>query len=308
MEETHTISRRRLLGATAATGVAATAAGALGPWTAQAPAAGRDELLVPRQNIGIQLYSIRDLAAEDLPGTLRLLADIGYPEVEPFTLFDRTPSEFRELLDAEGVRAIAAHVGIDRWREDLPGVLREAERLGMHYVGVPGIFQGREDTVEAYRALAREFNAYGAAAADRRLRFYYHNHAFEFQTEGGTVLYDVLLEETDPDLVFFELDLYWIVEAGRDPLDYLALEDQARWPLFHVKDRAPEGSFADLGEGTIDFARIFRVLENKHYHHYIVERDTQPDPPRTAQVGYDYLRALRGRRRGGRAVRRRRRS
>ena len=140
-------------------------------------------------------------------------------------------------------------------------------------------------------------NRYGERVADRGMRFYYHNHNFEFGREGGTRFYDVLLDETDPDLVFFEMDLYWMVTAGVDPLDYLARIDQSRFPLFHVKDRDASGAFADLGEGNINFARIFRELQNKHYHHYMVERDTQVDPPRTAAVGYEYLRELRGRRR-----------
>jgi sugar phosphate isomerase/epimerase len=134
------------------------------------------------------------------------------------------------------------------------------------------------------------------------MRFYYHNHDFEFARAGGQVLYDVMLDRTDPDLVFFELDLYWIVTAGRDPLDYLSRYDQSRWPLFHVKDRTANaapggGNFADLGEGLINFQRIFRELQNKHYHHFIVERDTQPNPRRTARVGYEYLVDLEGRRR-----------
>ena len=129
------------------------------------------------------------------------------------------------------------------------------------------------------------------------MRFYYHNHAFEFARDRGVRLFDILLNETDPDTVFFELDLYWAVTGGVEPLDYLAVYDQSRFPLFHVKDRDAAGAFADLGEGNINFARIFSELENKHYHHYIVERDTQVDPARTAAVGYEYLRDLRGRRR-----------
>ena len=111
-----------------------------------------------------------------------------------------------------------------------------------------------------------------------------------------------MLERTDPDLVFFELDLYWIVTAGRDPLDYLGSYDQSRWPLFHCKDRTAGtfgsgGTFADLGEGIINFRAHLQALENKHYHHFFVERDTQVNPPRTARVGYEYLRDLRGVRR-----------
>jgi len=299
MEENHTISRRRLLGATAATAAAATVAPALSPLAAnaQAPRRRAAEDLVPRQNIGIQLYSLRDMQAADLPGTLAMLAEIGYPEVELFTLGDLTATAFREALDAVKIRALAAHVGIDRWRSELETVLDEAETLGMHYVGVPGIFPNPPATLETYSALAREFNGYAEAAADRGLRFYYHNHNFEFVRDRGTRLYDVLLRETDPDLVFFEMDLYWVVTAGVDPLDYLSRFDQARWPLFHVKDRNAAGEFADLGEGNISFGRIFRELLNKHYHHYLVERDTQVDPARTAATGYEYLRDLRGSRR-----------
>jgi sugar phosphate isomerase/epimerase len=302
------LSRRGLMGAAAGSAAAAAAVGALGPaaagaGTGRAGARRRAaEDLVPRQNIGIQLYSLRDMAGADLPGTLTMLADVGYPEVELFQLHGRTAPELRALLDERGLRAIAAHVPINRWRTELDTVLTEAETLGMTYVGLPGIFPAIAAEVTAYRALAREMNRYAAAAADRGLRFYYHNHDWEFARDRGQVLYDVLLDQTDPDLVFFELDLYWIVTAGMDPLDYLGRYDQSRWPLFHVKDRSPrsgsqEATFADLGEGVIRFERIFRELENKHYHHFLVERDTQPDPARTARVGYEYLRGLRGRRR-----------
>jgi sugar phosphate isomerase/epimerase len=297
VQRTSGLSRRQAIGAgAAALGAGAVLPGVAGARAQRAPRRAPEDL-VPRQNIGIQLYTLRDLQAADLPGTLALLAGIGYPEVELFTLQGRTAAEFRAALDAVGLRAIGAHVGIDRWRSELDTVLDEAQTLGMPYVGVPGVFPNPPATLESYSALAREFNRYGEAAADRGLRFYYHNHNFEFTRDRGRRLYDVLLDETDPDLVFFELDLYWIVTAGADPLDYLGRYDQARWPLFHVKDRNAAGEFADLGEGNIDFGRIFRALENKHYHHYLVERDTQPDPARTAAVGYTYLRQLRGRRR-----------
>ena len=307
MEQTR-VSRRGLMQAAAGTAAGAGIAGALSPAAASAASHERGrrlrarEDLVPRQNIGIQLYTLRDMLAADLPAALDMLRDAGYPEVELFQLHGRTAPELRALLDQRGLRAIAAHVPITRWRTELDTVLTEAETLGMTFVGLPGIFPAIPSDVAAYRGLAREMNRFGAAAADRGLRFYYHNHDWEFARAGGRVLYDVLLDGTDPDLVFFELDLYWIVTAGRDPLDYLGRYDQSRWPLFHVKDRTASsggqgGTFADLGEGIIDFARIFRELENKHYHHYLVERDTQPDPARTARVGYEYLRGLTGRRR-----------
>ena len=294
------LSRRQALGLGA--GAAAVAGAALVPGTANAqdePLLRRraPEDLIPRQNIGIQLYSLRDMQAASVQNTINLLGGIGYPEVELFTMQGQTAATWRGILEGANVRAIAAHVGIDRWRNELDTVLNEAETLGMQYVGVPGIFPNPPATRETYRGLAREFNRYAERVADRGMRFYYHNHNFEFARDGGTRLYDILLDRTDPDLVFFEMDLYWTVTAGVEPLDYLGRYDQSRFPLFHVKDRDAAGNFADLGVGNIDFARIFSELQNKQYHHYIVERDTQANPAKTAAVGYEYLRDLRGRRR-----------
>lgn len=291
-------NRRQALGV----GAAAVAGAAMLPGTASAadhkglklrPA----ESLVPRQNIGIQLYSLRTMQAESVANTINALGDIGYPEVELFTLQGQTPQAWVDILNNAGVRAIAAHVGIQRWRTELDTVLDEAMTLGLQYVGVPGIFPNPPATWATYQGLAREFNRYAREVADRGMYFYYHNHAFEFARDRGVRLYDILLNETDPDLVFFELDLYWAVTGGVDPLDYLAVYDQSRFPLFHVKDRDAAGTFADLGDGNINFERIFRALDNKFYHHYIVERDTQVNPLQTAAVGYEYLRDLEGRRR-----------
>ena len=301
------LNRRQALGLSAG----AIAGAALVPGTAAAQNNERRERrrapedLVPQQNIGIQLYTLRDLQAQQPNGVENLiqnLARIGIREVELFTLQGRTAAQWRQILVNNDVRAIAAHVGIDRWRSQLDTVLDEAVTIGMPYVGVPGIFDAtRPTTAAGYRRLSREFNEFGEAAAERGLKFYYHNHDFEFaRAANGTRFFDIMLENTEPDLVFWELDLYWAVTAGVDPLDYLNTYDQARFPLFHVKDRSATqvmgANFADLGEGNINFERIFRALENKQYHHYIIERDTQVNPLQTAETGYEYLRELRGRR------------
>lgn len=299
MEHRIALTRRRLLGTAAGAAGAATIAPALGPLTAHATHRGRRELLCPPQNIGIQLWTVRNLADADLPGLLRLLADIGYREIEPFSYHGRTPEQFRELLDEAGLRLIAFHVGWNRWRDDRDAVLEEMQLLKAPFAGVSGIFPNPPATVAAYEEIAATLNEIGEEAADAGIRFYWHNHAYEFARDRGRYLYDVLVEGTDPDLVFFELDLYWAVTGGVDPLRYLDSErwEQARWPLFHAKDRATNGEFADLGFGTIDFARIFGTLENKHYHHYLVERDSLVHPAETALIGYEYLRTLRARRR-----------
>jgi sugar phosphate isomerase/epimerase len=288
-------NRRALLGAAAG----GAAAAVIGPASSQAASSGAG-LLVPRQNIGIQLYTVRGLADADLPGVLALVASIGYAEVELDGLRGRTPAELRGLLDANGLRAAGAHVPAGRFRTELSAVLDAAEQLGMPYVGVSNVTLPGDPSLDlrSYRRFAQEFNRWGAAAADRGLRFYFHNHGWDLTLQRGKALYDVLLEETDPDLVFFELDLYWMVNGfgrvrGRNPLRYLDGDfPQWRWPLLHVKDRSRGGDFANAGTGTIDFRRIFRALDNKHYHHFLVERDTIPDQARTARVGFAYLRDL----------------
>jgi sugar phosphate isomerase/epimerase len=314
-------SRRQLL----ATGGAAVAASmGLGSLASSAFA---DERLVPRRRIGIQLFTVRTLAEADLPATLALLAEIGYREIEVAGLFGRTPSQFRSLLDTNRLRAIGGHQLVGpalvpffgaRTVED---ALNEAETLGQPYVGtagitiptgiVPGV--GEPQTADRYRELAELANDWGAAAAARGLRLYLHVHYWEFGTDPqtGETLFQILLDETDPRLVWFEPDLFWMVFGGIDPLDWIP-DYQHRFPLFHVKDGNPNPAggyfnpgFTDLGEGSIDFRPIFQALKNKNAHHYIVERDDQPNPARTARVGYEYLRNLRAenRPRGGRGRR-----
>ena len=179
------------------------------------------EDLVPRQNIGIQLYSLRDMQAASVPNTIDLLGDIGYPEVELFTLQGQTAATWRGILEDNNIRAIGAHVahrplaqrarhGPRRGRDAGHAVRRRPRDLR---------FRPSRRPWQGYRALAREMNRYGERVADRGMRFYYHNHNFEFGRAGGTRFYDVLLNETDPDTVFFELDIYWTVTAGVDPLD-----------------------------------------------------------------------------------------
>jgi sugar phosphate isomerase/epimerase len=295
MEHRIALTRRGLLGAAAGAAGAATLAPALGASPAAASQGRSRELLCPEQNIGIQLWTVRDLAEADLPGLLALLYGIGYREIEPFSYHGRTPEEFRDLLDEAGLRLAGFHVGWDRWMGDRDAVFEELQLLKAPAAGVSGIFPNPPATLSAYREIAAELNEIGEEAGDAGVRFYWHNHAYEFTQVRGRYLYDVLVDETDPDLVFFELDLYWAVTGGVDPLRYLQNRDhpQYRWKWFHAKDRAANGDFADLGTGTIDFARIFGALENKHYHHYLVERDSLEHPAETAEIGYEYLRGLR---------------
>lgn len=284
MEQRRTLDRRDFLrlglGAAAAAGLSTT-----GVRPAAAAPGGRH---IPVSALGIQLYTVRDLMASSVEGTLGLLADIGYREVEFAGLFGADPHDVRSLLRDLGLTSPASHIGVGAIRDDLEDVLETAKTLGQRWVVLPYF---RADDIDAYRQVAQDLNEAGAIARTHGIRMAYHNHAHEFAPIDGVVPYDVLLAETDPKLVDMELDLYWVVVAGVDPVT-LFHDSPKRFPLVHVKDRAPDGSFADVGEGTIDFARILAHREVGGIRHYLVERDDLPHPEQTARTGHEYLRRL----------------
>jgi sugar phosphate isomerase/epimerase len=250
---------------------------------------------VPPGKIGFQLYSVRDMLAQDPEGTLAMIADAGYAEIEPaYDYGDRTPEQFRRIVDDNGLKVVGSHHNPYDFRGDLAKVtLERAVTLGQKYVGVS--YMDGQQTADGYRRMAEEMNRWGEAAKSYGLRWYAHLHDNEFATDPdtGEVLFDVWLAETDPKSVWFELDLYWILRAGADPVHYID-RCATRFPLFHLKDGVPtEGIETDLGEGTVDFPGILSHLRSLGPHHFVVERDEQPDPVRTAKVSYDYLRSIR---------------
>jgi len=314
MSHQHTFSRRGFL--TVGTAAAATIA-TLGPGTRAALAHGARDRLLPRNRLGIQLYTVRDQVANlGFEAVFRELARMGYAEVE-FAGYAQGPSlppitvpEIRQLLDRFGLRGIGSHVGLTEFRDNLTQVLNDAEVLGLRYVGTANapdaLFPPEErGTPEAYSRAAVLFNGFGQAAKDRGIRFYQHNHSAEFAIVNGTRLWDVVIAETDPDLVSFEIDIYWayvgqFLYGGFDPIAYVQAQPR-RFPLFHVKDgvrssSADGYSFADVGDGVHDFRRFFETV-GVPGHHYIVERDDAPANPAgsfsTALRSLTYLRNLR---------------
>ena len=203
------LSRRRFLGATA--GTAAAAAGLAGASAAPALAAGKGERLIPRRRRGVMLYTVRDLMTADTPDTLGMVADAGFREVELAGLYDRTPEEFKALLDENKLRPVGFHQWLPQafGGSDAEAILDTAEALGLKYSGssimtLPGL---EAQTADLYKGIAEQINEFGRLSAERGIRFYYHNHNWEFATDPATgeVFYEILLRETDPKLVFFEL-------------------------------------------------------------------------------------------------------
>src|SRR3990170_782271 len=250
--------------------------------------------------IGLQLYTVRDQMQADLPGTLARVAAVGYREVEFAGYFGRSPTDIRDLLARNSLTSPSTHVPIEMVRTQWRKTLDDSRQIGHQWVVVPWLSEAERGSVDSWKRLAAEFNVAGRAARDAGLRFAYHNHDFELQpiptrspVSAATIPLEVLITETDPALVDFELDLYWLAKGGGDPLDYFTRFGK-RFPLVHVKDSkgAPEHTMTEVGSGSIDFRRIFAEGDKGGLRHYFVEHDQPADPLASITASYNHLSTL----------------
>ena len=250
---------------------------------------------------GLQLYTVRSLMADDVEGTLAAVAGIGYREVEFAGYFGRAPAELRATLEASQLAAPAAHLSLAELRANFGAHADAAAEIGHRYLVLPYL-SGPERpggspraVADGYRRLAEELNAIGERCERAGLRFAYHNHDFELEPQavrGETVTpLEIMLTGTDPDLVRFEMDFYWMVHGGADPLDYFH-RFPGRFELCHIKDRTADGNMVDVGAGDIDFAAILGRAGQAGLLHYIVEHDAPTDPLASVRASYQHLALL----------------
>jgi len=264
------------------------AAGALlGPSVLVDAGARRDTRL---GHLGLQLYGVRHLMDQDVEGTIAAVAAIGYREVELAGLHKKTAREMRAILDRHGLRARSSHSSMQDIRRNWARTLDDAATLGQTYIVNPWIDEP-ERTVAGYTKAAHEMTTAAEAARAHGLGFAYHNHEFEFARVDGKLPYDILLAETDPQLVKMELDIFWIVKGGQDPLAYFD-RHPGRFPMIHAKDMTKDGKMVDVGQGAIDWREIFRKARRAGLEYTFVEHDEPPSPIADAKVSYEYLHAL----------------
>lgn len=229
--------------------------------------------------IGIQLFSVRDLFVKDPHATLQKIAEVGYKEIEfgggGFEKLD--PVQLRRTMDRVGLTAPAAHVSYVMLTDQFDATIKMAKTLGLSALVLPGLFD--EQRVEpAITELLQNLNRIGARLKPHGMQLVYHNHDFEFtQRTGDKVLFDRFVEETDPRLLAFELDIYWALYAGVD-VNKLINRLGPRLYAYHVKDMLKDRSMGPVGSGTIDFAELFRLPGSKHVRHFFVENDEAPPP------------------------------
>ncbi len=243
--------------------------------------------------IGLQLYTVRDLMKDDVPGTLAKVKAAGYQEVEFAGYFGRTPAQIRDLLQQNGLTSPSSHLPIEAFEKDARSVLADAKAIGNEWATVPWIPEERRKTVDDWKRIAGLLNNFGSQAKSQGLRLAYHNHDFEIRPIGGVRPLDLLLTGTDPSLVDFEMDLYWVVFGGGDPLDFFN-RYPGRFAMVHVKDSAgpPDNRMVDVGSGKINFPAIFAQSDKAGIKHYFVEHDQPADPIATITNSANYLHAL----------------
>lgn len=250
--------------------------------------------------LGLQLYSIRDAMQEDVPGTLEWVRSMGFEEVELAGTYGLSPEQFKQELDSAGIRATSMHTGYERFRDSLEIVLDEAELFGVDHVGIAWIPHEGTFTVEQARQTASDFNEFGRAAAERGLTFFYHNHGYEFQpADDGTVPFDVLVQETNPEDVKYQMDVFWTHHPGVDAAELLRRYPD-RWVSMHIKDMregTPTGDFSGgapaetkvpVGSGQIDWTEVLQAAQEVGIERYYIE-DESTDPMGNIPQSIDYL-------------------
>ena len=292
------MNRRTFIG----TSIAAAVAASQPAWTAETHHIDR---------VGLQLYTVRDSLKHDFEGTIAKVAQVGYKEVEFAGYFGKSPQEVRKILDSNKVISPSEHVSYDIVQNKWPETLEAAYVIGQKFIVCPWVDVSQRKEPDGWKRAAETFNRAGEAAQKAGIQFAYHNHVFEFEPSevlGGKLPYDFLLAETDPKLVKMELDLCWITVGGQDPVKYFE-RDPGRFPLVHVKDwttKGPGGSdyggatgesrkpghMTDVGQGEIDWKRIFAQSGKAGVQHYFVENDEPKSAFEDIKISYAYLTKL----------------
>ncbi len=229
--------------------------------------------------IGLQLYTIREEMQRDANEAIRKVAAIGYEYVEGAgyndgKLYDRGPKAFRALLEDNNLQMPSGHVSWEAMQADPERAAATCREAGQSYVVIP-YWPEEKRTAEGYGELVDILNRGGEICQNYGLQLAYHNHDFEFnKMVASRRPMDILLAEVDPNLVHFELDLYWITRAGSDYQKYFA-EHSGRFPLWHVKDMddTPEKFFAAVGQGVIDWPEVFKRENEAGMRYFFVEQD-----------------------------------
>jgi sugar phosphate isomerase/epimerase len=242
--------------------------------------------------IGLQLWTLRDTIETETIQTLEKVSQIGYNSIEPYgfngSFYGIPAGEFRKFIEGLGMRLTSTHTGISP--ENCDRYIEAGNEAGLEYLVLPSPGRGM-NSAEDYKKLADDLNLMGEKVARAGMRLGYHNHAGEFTAFGGESGYDILLNHTDPEKVCFQLDIFWIIKAGKDPMHYFE-KYPGRFELWHVKDMDQAGESTVIGSGTIDYRKIFKEAKHSGMKRFYVEQESYEGTPIEAvEASYNYIRA-----------------
>jgi sugar phosphate isomerase/epimerase len=253
------------------------------------------------KKIGLQLYSLREHLSLGLPAIIEKVTKIGYRELEPFgyrdgKFFGLTPAEFKKILDGNGMESPSGHYEFNTYlsksgtADDVKPLIDVAKTMGHTHIIVPHMSESLRGSIDDYKRITEKLNEAAVLCKSAGLKLGYHNHDFEFKDYNGQNGLDIMLSGTDKSMVDFELDLYWVVRAGQDPVA-LFNKYPGRFTYWHVKDmaKADHSKNTEIGSGTIDFKTIFANGKKAGIKHFIVEQenfDMDPFESLAKSIGY----------------------
>jgi len=254
---------------------------------------------MPQTTIAAQMYTVREFTKTpaDIAQSLKKIKAIGYDAMQVSAFGPIAPKDLRKLADDNGLEICATHTGFDRMRDETQAVIDEHHILGCKYPAIGGLPQSYRENGEAgYVQFAKDATEVGRKFAAAGLVFGYHNHNFEFQKFGKRTALQIILEESDPKAVQFEIDVYWVQAGGGDPAAWIR-KAKGRIDLIHVKDMAIEGReqrFAEVGEGNLNWPAIFEAGRASGTRWYIVEQDRcyDRDPFDSLKISFNNMKAM----------------
>ena len=243
---------------------------------------------------GLQTYSVRNQLKEDFEGTMKYIANVGYKHIEAYGLGvdgmflgTITPQHYAKVIADLGMEFKATHCSYTP-APNAQKMVDAAKETGMEYMIVPAVPGNLRNSVDSWKEIAENLNKIGELCKKVDLKFGYHNHAFEFEKIDGVIPQELLMESTDADLVDFEADLFWVTKGGYDPIK-LIKKYPGRIKLFHVKDATPELEGTTVGQGTINFEKIFKAGKKDGVEYYFVEDERTDAPFENIKADFEYI-------------------
>jgi sugar phosphate isomerase/epimerase len=245
----------------------------------------KEEWFAEPKKIGLQLYTLRNEMGKDAKGTLAKVAAQGYKTVETFGYgngkwFGMNAAELRAILKYHGMTTPSGHTFPasvflqNGWEEKWKPAVADAKAVGQEFIVIPWMEEQYRTDINNFKKMAAALNKAAEICKQTGIRLAYHNHDFEFAPLAGTNGFDVLLKETDPKQVFFEMDIYWVSKAGKDPLAFFS-KYPGRFAMWHVKDmdKTPQKNFTEVGSGVINYKKIFNYAKQSGMKYFFVEQD-----------------------------------